>query len=131
MQVIHRIVGVPNVSGPAEVTGHDHLMRIRRQVERDTAHLGEVTRDLLGKCGLRMAPTRDLGDVQRQCAHPFDVSDDLDGADDGPQISCEWGLLRQQGESRLFDSGTGKQDFLVLTDDLLCRAQIGVKQRLR
>ena len=51
---------------------------------------------------LGMPTSRDLGDVQRQGAHPVDVGDDLDRADDGAQITGHRRLQRQQHERGLF-----------------------------
>lgn len=66
-----------------------------------------------------MAPTCDLGDMQGQCSHAFDVRDDLDGADDGPQVPGHRGLQCQQHEGGLLGPGAGGDDVLVIADHLL------------
>jgi hypothetical protein len=59
----NRIVGFPDVSGPAEVARNDHLVRTVHLVEGDAAHFGEVSVDLIGKRVLGMASAGDLGDA--------------------------------------------------------------------
>ncbi len=58
---------------------------------------------------LGMTTPGDLGDVQRQSAHPVDVGDDLDRADDGAQITGHRRLQGQQHERGLFGTQSSSQ----------------------
>jgi hypothetical protein len=77
VQVVHRIIGVPYVTGPAEVARLDDLVRAPCQINSDTAHFGEVAIDVFGQGVLWMAESGDLGHVDSQCRHTFKVGDDL------------------------------------------------------
>ncbi len=80
-------------------------MRAVTQIHCDSAHFGEVAVDLFGQRVLRMAPAGDLGDVQGQRAHPVDVGDHLDCADDRPKVAGDRRLQGKQYESALLGAG--------------------------
>ena len=75
---------------------------------------------------LWVATPGDLGDMQRQRAHPVDVGDDLDRADDRPQVARHRCLQREQHECLLLRAGAEIGDLLVVGDDLFGEHQIGL-----
>ena len=77
-----------------------------------------------------MAASGDLGDMQGQSAHAFDVGDDLDGSDDGPQVPGHRGLECQQHEGRLLGAGAGGDDLFMIADHLFGEYQVGLQQGL-
>ena len=79
---------------------------------------------------LRMTTAGDLGDVQRKRAHPVDVGDDLNRADDRAQVACHRSLQRKQHERRLLGLGAHRGDLLVVGDHLLGQHQVGLQQGL-
>ena len=79
---------------------------------------------------LRMAAAGDLGDMQRQSAHPVDVGDDLNRADDRTQITGNGRLKRQQDERGLLGACAHSGDLLVVGDHLFGEHQIGLQQGL-
>ena len=131
MQVVHRVVFFADPRGLLRVAGDQYLLCAVAQFDCDTAHFGEVTVHLFGQRMLGMAAPGDLGDVQRQRAHPVDVGDDLNRADDRAQVSGDRCLQRKQHECRLLGAGAQRGDLLVVGDDLLGQHQIGLKQGLR
>ena len=130
MQVVHRVVFLADPGGLLRIAGDQHLLRAVAQFDCDPAHFGEVAVDLFGQRMLRMAAAGDLGDVQRQRAHPVDVGDDLDRADDRAQVSGDRRLQRQQHERGLLGARAHRGDLLVVGDDLLGQHQIGLQQGL-
>jgi len=95
VQVVHRVVFFADPRGLLRIAGDQHLLGAIAQFDCNPAHFGEVAVDLFGQGMLRMAAPSDLGDVQRERAHPVDVGDDLDRGNDGPQVACDRGLQRQ------------------------------------
>ena len=77
-----------------------------------------------------MPSASDLGDVQRQCPHPVDVRDHLDGAHNRPKVAGDGRLQGKQDESALFGLSTHLGDLLVVGDDLLGEHQIGLQKCL-
>ena len=130
MQVVHRVVFFADPGGLLGVAGEQHLLRAVAQFDCHPAHFGEVAVDLFGQRVLRMATPGDLGDVQRQCAHPVDVGDDLDRADDRPQIAGHRRLQRQQHERGFLGARAHRGDLLVVGDHLLGQHQVGLQQGL-
>ena len=130
VQVVHRVVFFADPGGLLRIAGDQHLLRAVAQFDCDAAHFGEVAVDLFGQRVLRMAAAGDLGDVQRQRAHPVDVGDDLDRADDGPQIAGHRRLQRQQHERALLGARAHRGDLLVVGDDLFGKHQVGLQQGL-
>ena len=88
VQVVHRIVFFTDPGGLLRIAGEKHLLGTVAQFDCHPAHFGEVAVDLFGQCMLRVPASGDLGDVQRQCAHPVDVGNDLNRADNGSQIAA-------------------------------------------
>ena len=130
VQVIHRVVFFLDTGGALRVPGEQHLLCGVAQFDCQAAHFGEVAVDLLGQRVLRVAPAGNLGDVQCQRAHAVDVGDDLDGADDGPQVTGDGRLQSQQDERLLFGMRAHRGDLFVVGDDLLGQHQIGLQQGL-
>ena len=131
VQVVHRVVLFADPGGLLRIAGQQHLLRAVAQFDCNAAHFGEVAVDLFGQRVLRMAAPGDLGDMQRQRAHPVDVGDDLDRADDRPQVTGHRRLQCQQHERGLLGAGAHRDDLLVVGDDLLGQHQIGLQQSLR
>ncbi len=130
MQVVHRIVFLADARRLLGVARQQHLLGAVAQFDRHPAHFGEVAVDLFGQRMLRMTATGDLGDVQREGAHPVDVGDDLDRADDRAQIPGHRRLERKQHESRLLGLGAHTGDLVVVGDHLLRQHQVGLQQGL-
>ena len=79
---------------------------------------------------LRMAAPGDLGDVQCQGAHPVDVGDDLNRADDRTEIAGHRRLQRQQHERGLLGARAHGDDLVVVGDDLFGEHQVRLQQGL-
>ena len=77
-----------------------------------------------------MAPASDLGDVQRQRAHPVDVGHHLDRAHDRPQVTGDRRLQCQQHERAFLGLGAQRCDLFMAGDHLLGEHQVGLQQRL-
>jgi hypothetical protein len=74
---------------------HDFLCAVA-QFDGDAPHLGEVAVDFLWKGVRGVTAAGDLGDMKRKVAHPLGVGDILKRADNGPEVSSDGGLQRQQ-----------------------------------
>ena len=107
-----------------------HLLCAVAQFDCYAAHFGEIAVHLFGKRVLRMAPSGYLGDVQCQGAHPVDVGDDLNRADDRAQIAGNGRLQRQQDECAFLGACAHCADLLVVGDDLLGQHEVGLQQGL-
>ena len=75
---------------------------------------------------LWVTPAGDLGDVQGERAHPVDVGDHLDCADDRPKVAGDGCLQGEQYEGAFLGVGAQLRDFLVVGDDLLGQHQVGL-----
>ena len=73
-----------------------------------------------------MAAPGNLGDVQRERAHPVDVGGNLDRADNRAQITGHRRLQGQQHERGLLGTCAQLGDLLVVGDDLLGQRKIGL-----
>ena len=130
MQIVHRIVFLADPRGLLRIAGEQHLLGAVAQFNCDPAHFGEIAVDLFGQRMLGMAAPGDLGDVQRQGAHPVDVGDDLDRSDDRPQIAGDRRLQGEKHERGLLGARTHRGDLLVVGDDLFGQHEIGLQQGL-
>ena len=130
VQIVHCVVFFADPGGLLRIQGLQHLLCAAAQFDCDSAHLGEVTVYLLGQRVLRVAAAGDLGDVQREGAHPVDIGDDLDAADDGAQIAGNRTLQGKQQESGFLGATADLGDAVVVGDDLLGECQVGLQQGL-
>ena len=126
VQIVHRIVFLADARRLLRVLRQQHLLGAVAQFDCHPAHFGEVAVDLFGQRMLRMTAAGDLGDVQREGSHPVDVGDDLDRADDRPQVACHRRLQSKQHERRLLGLGAHRGDLLVVGDHLLGQHQVGL-----
>ena len=82
MNVIHRVVSVPDVPSHPEVTGNDNLEGPLTEIDGQATHFREVAHDRTGYDVLRMTETSDLGDMEGEDTHSLEIRHDLDRADD-------------------------------------------------
>ena len=77
-----------------------------------------------------IAPSGDLGDVQREVTHPLDVGDHAQARDDDAQVAGDRLLAGEQVERVGLDLLVELVDRRVAGDHRLGGLQVGVEQRL-
>ena len=88
-----------------------------------------VGRSSSGTATLGHAQAGDLGDVDREVAHPLEVADHAQRGDDHPQVAGDRLLQGEQGEGRVVDPLAGRVDRLVGADHLLGDLHVAGQQR--
>ncbi len=78
-----------------------------------------------------MAHPGDVGDVNGQRAHPFDVGADMQRADDLAEIACDRLLQRQQLDRGALGVSPLVRDVVMVGDDLFCEFEIGLQEGVR
>ena len=77
MERVHRCVVLAYLGGSVRVSALNHFASAVRQFSCKTAHFGKIAVRLLRQGSSWVTASGDLGDVQRQAAHPFGVGDVL------------------------------------------------------
>ena len=104
-------------------TRRDHVLGDRGHPLDDRADVG-------GHGEVGHPEPGDLGDVDREVAHPLELADHPQRGDDGAQVAGDRLLQRQQQERRVLDPLAGPVDLDVRADHLLGDLGVAGEQRL-
>lgn len=83
MEVVHRVVVIGKFGRITDIPCQHNIFGGDTDIDRDSAHLGEVIADVVGDGVCGVSTPRSLGDVQRERVHAVDVSDIFEAAHDG------------------------------------------------
>jgi phosphate ABC transporter permease subunit PstA len=126
---VHGVVVGVEFHGHQHVVGAHHLGRLEGELDRDLAHLREVVAHLDGQRRRGMAHPHDLGDVQREVAHPFDVPRRSDRGHHRAEVARHRRVEQQGVPGEVLDLRAQRVDRRVSRDHLFGQAQAPVEHR--
>ena len=126
VQAVHGVVVARELHREQHVAGARDLGGLARHGHGEAAHLGEVGAHRRGH-GAR--PLGVLGDVQRQVAHPLQVTGGADRRHRGPQVARHRGVEEQRVGGDLLHPCAEGVDLRIAGDHLVRQAFPALQQR--
>lgn len=128
VHAIHLRVLLGNARREADILTGDHCGSLVDDPLGQGTHVGEGRGELRGNRGIREAQPGLLGHVAGEISHSLEAGGDAQGPDGDSEVAACRGLIGDDLDAALLDSGCTHINLVIIGDDLLGDAEIGIEE---